>query len=158
MRTKKECMDYTVETNYLVHDGGTKFYETVLITSHTSDKAVLIKRYGPINKSRGGGTIIFKQGGIKNCRELCEKIVAEKRTLRSGKGKYVGTKGNHGLQRSPKEVFAAQDLQAAISAHYNDQDIARQVAAYFPAVLDMAPTPACPPEPEPVRDASWGTW
>lgn len=154
-------MSYRVETTYLVHDGGTKFYETVLIVSDGTAGAMLIKRYGPLNKLGGGGQTIVETGGASSCRDANFRILAEKKAMRSGKGQYVKTDGNYGLQRQEIQHFQTDDgLKRDVGLHYYDQDIAKQMSDFFSPTSAAAAAPAVVTlsEPEPVRDERWGSW
>lgn len=157
-------MTYKIETNYLEHDGGTKFYETVLI-SEDGGPAILVKRYGSIDKKMGGGQTIIDRGNRNACVQGCMKILAEKTKLRPGKGQYVeADRILYGLHPHDQRNVNAFELEKAVTDHFNRSD-SDAIKSYFgitggapgAAVVKEEPAAAGPEEPI-IRDAHWGSW
>jgi hypothetical protein len=153
---------YKVEVEYLEHDGGTKFYETVLIKEH-SGPGILIKRYGAIDKKIGGGQTIIERGSHSVVDAAANKILTEKRK-RSSKGQYLNVAQlNFGLH-TVHNVFnvGADELAKRIADHYNRAD-SDAIQSYFgigasgAGVVKEEPAAAEPEEPI-IRDAHWGSW
>jgi hypothetical protein len=118
---------YQVALNYLEHDGGTKFYETVTITEQTAEgvagAAILLQRWGKIEANTGGGQVKIIRGSDGKVQGECSKILKEKTTPRAGKGVYkkasaptfgLGRKVISGHVRSLHEA----ELATAINEHY----------------------------------------
>jgi hypothetical protein len=153
---------YKVEVEYLEHDGGTKFYETVLIKEH-SGPGILIKRYGSIDKKMGGGQTLIERGSHIAVDQAARKILTEKRK-RSSKGQYVNVAHlNFGLHPL-HNVFnvGADELAQRVWDHYNRTD-SDTIQSYFgfsasgAGVVKEEPASAEPEEPI-IRDAHWGSW
>ena len=112
---------FTVKRTLLKHDGGTKFYETVLIeypgSPVTPECSMLIKRYGPVSKISGDGiTIVERYSNVSLGREATQKILDEKKKHRAGKGVYI----HLASVKSLDGVFDGNKLLDAVQAHYSD--------------------------------------
>lgn len=164
---------YQVTTEYLEHDGGSKFYETVLIAEENGP-AILIKRYGKIANKMGGGQTILERGDLRSREVERDKILADKRKLRAGKGQYRdAVRPTFGLHKiggktpsgKPKLIEEGA-LIGAIQAHFGASD-ARAITDYF-AITDISGDPDFAVEAQAVieeepaapieRGESWGSW
>lgn len=156
-----------VDTNYLVHEGGTKFYETVLITD-LSDRSLLIKRWGRIQDKLTGGQLKFHSGRRVTVEGETTKILNEKTTYKSdrSKGKYDITGANFGLHIVLHRDFDLEDVKRVLVAHYagnNGLEVESVFATFFDynkvgdqALQDEPMIKVIVPEP--LRDSSWGSW
>lgn len=164
---------FQVVRNYLVHSGGTKFYETILIVSKDAGvpgPAILIKRYGPQGKQRGGGQTLIERGTWRQMLKAQDEILAQKRKTRNG-GQYDPRSFDHGLHAKvfEKEMDAI-DLGKVIPHHYEDVKVRTAIEDYFDvagqAVMDGSMFEAAEvpegelaeDEPEPVRGPEWGSF
>lgn len=154
-------MTYKAEIEYLEHDGGTKFYETVVITEDAGP-GILIKRYGSIDKKMGGGQTIIERGSPNVVRASARKILDDKRKRRST-GQYVNAKMLDFGLHPVNNVFnlGPDELAKRVTQHFNFAD-ADAIKSYFgigsaSAVHQEEPAAAEPEEPI-IRDAHWGSW
>lgn len=155
-------MTYKIEVEYLEHDGGTKFYETVLILEDAGP-GLLVKRYGSIDKKMGGGQTIIERGSHSVVKAAAQKILADKRKRRST-GQYINASLlNFGIH-TVNGVFnlGADELAKRVKTHFNATDRVA-IYAYFGIeqdgknVVKEEPVAAEPEEPI-IRDAHWGSW
>lgn len=155
-------MTYKIETDYLEHDGGTKFYETVVI-HEDGGPAILIKRYGSVGLKMGGGQTLIERGSYSAMDQARQKILADKSKFRAGKGQYVrADRLDMGLHTAHNRQIGAKALAGGVARHFNGAD-GRAILSYFGItdvmtsdVVQEGPATA-PAEPE-VRDATWGSW
>lgn len=157
VRRKDEM--FKVTATYLAHDGGTKFYETVLISSQAGP-ALLIKRYGPIDKNRGGGQTIVERGDLNAMRASMRDILAQKTKTRPG-GVYRERGFSHGLHRDAYDIdLSASQLRDGVTEHYTSRDVRTAVTNYFDTVgqaqMDNEIVAEEPDAPEPIRGPEWG--
>jgi|GEM_PF-3317249 len=153
---------FNVKAHYLQHDGGTKFYETVLI-DEPNGPAMLIKRWGKINEMNGGGgQTKIERGSLSALRLERDKILVEKRKLRNG-GRYIDASSAYMLHsvRGPVD----EDKLKGWLKHYKDPTVQNAVMEYFRFTNDVEDIVAATgedvvveSEPEIERDASWGSW
>lgn len=155
-------MTYKIETDYLEHDGGTKFYETVLI-QEVEGAAMLIKRYGSISTKMGGGQTIIERGSYLEMDQSRRKILADKSRYRSGKGQYMRVdRPDMGMHAAHGHQISSKSLAGGVARHFNGTD-GRAIQSYFGIIWSNAdvvkeePVAAEPEEPI-IRDAHWGSW
>ncbi len=155
-------MTYKIETDYMEHDGGTKYYETVVI-HEDSGPAILIKRYGAIGTKMGGGQTIIERGSYSAMDQSRQKILADKSKFRSGKGQYVrADRLDMGLHTAHNRQISAKALVGGVARHFNGAD-GRAILSYF-GITDVMANDVVQEEPAPasaepvVRDAHWGSW
>jgi len=148
---------YVISTNYLEHQGGTKFYETVLIREE-GGPALLIKRWGSIALKNGGGQTKYERGSHAAVAHERARIINEK----MGKGYARGPATGRMHQANDAEIDAP-DLLGRAKSHYGSETT-EYIAEYFglrtdatAAVVEEAPAPQAP-EPEVERGESWGSW
>lgn len=156
---------YNVTGNYLLHDGGTKFYETIRIEADNGP-AMLIKRWGKASEfMNGGGQTKIHRGSASVVRAEEIKILEEKRKMRPGKGQYISRNaGGYGLHDMVNK-FTDGEVEARLS-HYSDPDVRSSIATYFnldannaaPVEQDIE-TEVEIEEPTPVeRGDNWASW
>lgn len=158
---------FSLCATYLQHSGGTKFYEAVLIKDKRGP-AMLIKRWGKITEGNtGGGQTKIEVGSYSALRDEYNKILAEKRRARSGKGQYLDSTvgfGIHGLS-DPNNV--KPETLIANLTHYADPNVRNRIDAHFGlgAINDVDDIVEATgedvnfePEPEPDRGTGWGSW
>lgn len=157
-----------VDTHYLLHEGGTKFYETVLLLDN-SGPAMLIKRYGKTEHARtGGGETIIERGTASAMMNSRTKIINEK--LRPAKGyidshKDMQTYGLHKLDANSggSGVHDLATVHDFAMQHYAKSDDIDAIDQHFGT---SSISPAAPPvsKAEPVFDAAidrgelWGSF
>lgn len=150
-------MTYNISTAYLEHDGGTKFYETVLIREDNGP-GLLIKRWGAIALKNGGGQTKYERGSHDVVVREEAKILSEKRR----KGYFDATKAGPLHTWSGRNDLDGARLEALAKQHYG-ADTQAYVSDYFGlngAGGIVSEEPPAPKEPEvPVeRGESWGSW
>lgn len=153
-------MTYSVKATYLQHDGGTKFYETVLI-HHKDGPTMLIKRWGKTNDFHtGGGQTKVERGNLSAMTAEEQKILAEKRKLRNG-GKYLDSSSVYGLHGIKGSIDNAT-LKARLT-HYQDRQVRDAVEVHF-GLGDVDDIVAATgedfvvEEPAIDRGSNWGSW
>lgn len=124
---------FKIKTNYLEHDGGTKFYETVMIGSDTDNQILLIKRYGSMKQKHGAGQVkIERYTDVKSAINAHIEILREKRAHRSGKGQYIDSAFPlHGLHTKANQAISAEALKDSLYRHYTDKDNSLAIINYF---------------------------
>ncbi len=150
---------FSVRTTYLEHDGGTKFYETVLILDSEQEGAMLIKRYGKIAQSSGAGQTLTERHSTQDeAKRENESILSEKQKYRSGKGQYVAKKDE-------TVQVDEQGLIGMMKLHYADPKALTAADSFFDLGLAMYEPvdddiveEGVPVEEPVVRDGNWGTW
>ena len=160
---------YEVKVDFLLHDGGTKFYETVLIQNDRTGKFMLLKRYGSMAKLVGGGTILIDDSPrLPFANAERNRILMEKRKIRSGKGQYNDELNKSGRVLTTNSVAGAT-LWDQILKHYDDRATRMLLDKHFNFTGDM--TVVVPDtlesdevvdeveEPAPiVRGTDWASW
>lgn len=160
---------YQVEVNFLKHNGGTKFYETVMISDHESELRALIKRYGPIGSfgPHRGATLIATRNATRSL--ATRSLAAEQGAVLYTKRYRRGDKGFYEDADNPSRclvsgVTAPADLLTMLNWHYKATD-AKTLITHFDLLsqdiqppakesateITEAPTPI-------VRVADWGIW
>lgn len=156
---------YDIRTRYLEHDGGTKFYETVLI--HESDgPAILIKRWGAITAKMGGGQFKMDKGSFAVCIDEEGKICREKEKLRPGKGRYSSApEPKLPMHKERGRSIDTGAMMRGVTDHYPALQ-AKQILNYFGlsiGVVDEDPDNDIVDEgidhpTEEERGSHWGSW
>lgn len=153
------------ESRYLVHESGTKFYETVIFLNADEKKFAVVKRWGKIGVAgTGGGEIIVDTHSMaRSAQAASEKIIEGKR--KRGYNFATSTHGFHGTNVAYKD---AGSFVAAVGRHYKLEGARREVlsAMYIDdktigddpnaAIIDDIVSET--PEPEPERDDNYGSW
>jgi predicted DNA-binding WGR domain protein len=149
-----------IGSDYLVHSGGTKFYEIVTFSNASEKTFVEVRRWGKIElaQSGGGQTQVLAHPTAADALDSARKQVRAKE-----RGDYDKKPGKFGLH----VANGTQTLGAAyraIGEHYADPELvasvrlktgsARDGAALEPAIDDLPKEPM----PEPDRGESWGSW
>lgn len=152
---------YTVQSAFLEHEGGSKFYEVVLIAGF--DKAVLIRRWAAVAKRMGGGQIKIECGSHIKMAASFSNIIEQKK-LPSHNYHVVPSPsfGMHPL--NGQDNVSVPTLDEALSRHYGVEDKGRIFVAMISmgmdsdAVVTASPGPSGLPEPDAAQDAHWGSW
>lgn len=152
---------FQVNAEYLRHDGGTKFYEAVLIREQ-GGQAMLIKRYGSIDKMNGGGQTLIERGSPFMMSAAYQKIIEEKSRMRPGKGRYEAAKLDWGVHKLDGMPVGAGLLGISLG-HWHDKDDRSAIYSYFNLGRDTTASGIStdidlPDEPEINRGAGWATW
>lgn len=149
-----------VKTVYLEHEGGTKFYECVLLQSADNRPAMLIKRWGPMGKKKGGGPTKIERGSGFQMRASFNKILAEKRAK-----SYLeaSTLSGYGLHCSNGIKVSTAALQSEAKKHYGDPVDANAIADHFGGFGGLVDEHGAAQrhavhEPEPDRGDAWGAF
>lgn len=147
-----------VNAIYMRHSGGTKFYEVVQFYNDQARRYVLVRRWGKMSaKVSGGETKIEWFASRHQCTIAAERIVSEK----AGRG-YHRESGDFGLHGIP--LVVVEEVQKALGIHYANKDAQDLILTQLGLNVSGAPhgwvleeeTPVA--QPEPVRDADWGSW
>ena len=148
------------ESRYLVHEGGTKFYETVVFHNADAKRFALVKRWGKTGATGGGEILVDTFTTARAAQAAGEKIIASK--MKRGYQVAANTHGFHGSDGPFKTVEA---FIAAVGKHYLVETSRRSVLAAM--MLDNADVPEVTeeneviseePTPEPERDEDFGSW
>lgn len=122
---------FEVWLDYLEHDGGTKFYETVVISELVNDgrvpgnPSILVQRWGKIEANTGGGQIKVVKGDLRTCTSERQKILNNKGRLKPGKGQYLSKASpSYGIGRvivtgpGSHTMMGEAELGVAMTEHY----------------------------------------
>jgi predicted DNA-binding WGR domain protein len=160
-----------VNSNYLVHSGGTKFYEIVQITNAPAKRFVEIRRWGKAELgARAGGQIQILEH--KSAGALADSAGRQLRTKQNkGYGGAVGASGNFGLHSLAGGMSGVtltdEDILKHLHKHFGDgEDRARiiEAAQIDPSgnveeTMDQSEFDVPKePQPEPDRGETWGSW
>ena len=157
-------MTYKVETEYLEHSGGTKFYELVMIQEEPDGPCILLKRFGKLADRIGGGQVQISRGNLNACADEYQKTLHAKRKGKSGQGQYASVeRPEYGLhKRDGKSIFGVV-LHKYAEEHYPSQHAASIFSYFDLKTEDYGEQPAdieaddAKPEAA-ATDASWGSW
>jgi predicted DNA-binding WGR domain protein len=149
----------TIGAEYLVHSGGTKYYEIVTFLNEAAKKFVEVRRWGPLAtaKSGGGQTQTLEHDTAAQALESVRKQLNVKR-----RKDYGDKPAAWGLHR----VTGNQSLGDAhnyVGVHYADAELVDElrVATGMAGTATRAePEPTQPEkrQPEPDRGEQWGSW
>lgn len=148
-----------VESVWMEHEGGTKFYETVLFTGD-SGLAMLVKRWGSMDKKQGGGQVKVHQGSAAEMRSEAAVIYNEKTSSKKG---YIANNALApaiSLHSMNTGAYAQDDIEARVRKHYlASTGIHSDFVSYFGSATPT-PAPAAPAAPEPQidRGSTWGSF
>jgi hypothetical protein len=146
-----------VDTNYLDHSGGTKFYETVRLVADDG-KAMLIKRYAKLEKAETGGETKIHRGDESLVREEEQKILADKTRGKNGERYEInGALRHHGLHKFTGKKVDWNTFVNAFNDHYSPSDFSA-ITHYFSDSVEVSPVMNAQPEPEFDRGADWGAF
>lgn len=150
-----------IESRYLAHEGGTKFYEVIQLYDVDRKRFVLVRRWGKVVMRNGGGdTKVESFGDLRRCQQAAGRILVEK-NKRGYARAAAGIGGLHVVERIRSDK-AAQEL----SGHYNDRATVSQILSMLglddemssPKFENVIIQEGFELRPEPVRDADWGSW
>lgn len=151
-----------VGTDYLAHEGGTKFYEVIRFYNVDAKKFVLVKRWGKTSGAPGGGEC--KVETFTSQRQLesnADKIITSKK----GRG-YVSASSTHGFNALGRSYKSGEDFYAALKKHYTTHAPISEILIGMGITELESGTVSEPeneiisetPTPEPDRDEDYGSW
>ena len=148
---------------FLQHEEGTKYYEVVTLWNHDSEQGVLVKRWGKQSSA-------FSIGGELKVQPFADerKLSADAHEVINAKLKrgYKNADSPHGLHLSINLIYGASRVIDQVVSHYGSEesyDIYKHLGTekfiFGVGETDDVDDVVCEePPPEPVRDASWGSW
>lgn len=162
------------EGTFLMHEGGTKFYEVMLLHTVEHSMHLLIKRWGKTSAIHGGGEIQIAQfPNARKAQSAADTLISQKRSRgyeRQG-GATIGLHGYGG------EITggSAGNIHGLLAAHYGKLNAAAIVREFAPELAhelrgreitgvwidelgDVVSEGAKEPAPEPERGEGWGSW
>lgn len=150
-----------VESCWLAHEGGTKFYETVSLSNPDAKKFALVKRWGKMAAADGGGECKVETFATKRALDLAAGKTV---TGKQGRG-YNLASSNHGFHGVGVSYNRAEDFNDALSKHYSSGGAMSEILVAM-AIEDLEPRPEIEenevvseePTPEPERGETWGSW
>jgi len=158
---------YYVNSKFLVHDSGSKFYEAIQITENKTGRSILIKRWGAIGLYVGGGQTKIERGTQGEMAKAFMLIINEKKAYRSGKGKYIEEDRMFGIHKAVavRNKIIAETFDRNLT-HWSDRGTRDAIANYFGSDVEdiVAVTDQDfevvieEPEPEPDRGENWASW
>jgi predicted DNA-binding WGR domain protein len=149
----------STETMFMLHSGGTKFYEITLINAADLKTFLVVKRWGKIEAIKGGGEVqVLDYSTPRTALQAAEKLKNDKE-----KRGYQLKDPTHGLGGN----FAASgtaDILSAIKGHYTKHW--PMVIQHLGLIDDSSPANddddegivSEQPLPEPDRGDTWGSW
>ena len=149
-----------VQATYLVHAGGTKFYEVIAFSNVDAKKFTLVKRWGKLAAADGGGECkVETYSTQRKLEEAAGKIISSKQ----GRDYGIATSA-HGFNPMGVSYNRAEDFNDALSRHYSSGGAVAEVLIGM-GIEDLAPREweenevvSETPEPEPERDEDYGSW
>jgi predicted DNA-binding WGR domain protein len=149
----------TIGAEYLVHSGGTKYYEIVTFLNEDSKKFVEVRRWGAMVTARSGGgqTSILAHDTAAQALESCKKQLRAKRA----KG-YEDKPAKFGVHQHTGSQSLG-DAYRGIGEHYADAEMVGSLrvatgSATFGDETEVEPVQPEKRRPEPDRGESWGSW
>lgn len=149
------------ESLYLVHESGTKFYETVIFHNADAKRFALVKRWGKVLSGDGGNGEILTESftTARQAQAAAEKIIASKR-----KRGYKPAASTHGFHNASGPFTTPEAVVASVGKHYSSPGSRSAVLATM--LLEGEDIPVMEeneviseePTPEPERDADFGSW
>lgn len=152
------------ESRYMVHESGTKFYETVTFINAEAKLFATVKRWGKIAAAPGGGEVLVDEASsARAATSAAEKVIESKR--KRGYSLASSTHGFHALSTSYK---TEEEFVAAVKKHYTSGVHQSVVLSSMGIpdggmVVNARPDDADDivseePAPEPDRDDTYGSW
>lgn len=160
------------ELSFLVHEGGTKFYEVARFSCVDTRRHVVVRRWSKIaGKSNGGGEIKIEIFDNLTTASRSARQVLDSKTKPSKSG---GAYSLHSLATGlgdGVDEFEHDMLPAVLRVHYGPQTALSILTNLGLADADArdeedreetdrlsAQMKARTPKPEPVRAADWNSW
>lgn len=155
----------STETMFMLHEGGTKFYEITLLNAADLGKFLVIRRWGKIGARSTGGEIQIATHATPRAALLDAEKLKNDKTKR---GYYIKD-ATHGFG-ARFSATGTDDILNAIKRHYvthwpmvvqhlgMDGDKITGKSADFMVVDEMADIVVEEPAPEPERGENWGSW
>lgn len=153
-------MEILIEPKYMVHEGGTKFYEVVQFYHVALHRYVLAFRWGKLSDFQGGGaTKIEIHTDARKCQDAARKKIKDK--SHRGYREVVEVFGLHGINKVDADL-----LPLKLGAHYDDKGVIEGVMSrlgldsIYAQVVETIDTDGDISDDimEPVRSNDWGSW
>jgi hypothetical protein len=152
----------TVESELMVHEGGTKFYEIITFGSVEKETYLEVRRWGKtLYMRRGGGqTSVIKHRTLADMLDSARKQGGAKH-----KGGYQRDNSSKFGLIDGKDSFTQDEFLSQLSSglHYEDASLIARLISEL-AVDAKAAEPTVKPVTEPVfepsvdRGEAWGSW
>jgi predicted DNA-binding WGR domain protein len=141
------------------HQGGTKFYETVLMVGNhgaLTGASMLIKRWGRLDQKKGGGQTKIERGSTAAVKASRDKIHREK--IAKGYSNSSNLNG-HGLHAAHSHEVGVERLLEYAHLHYHSPEEFKAISDHFGAGMAFPlPESVREPEVEVDRGESWGAF
>lgn len=151
------------EGTLLMHEGGTKFYETMLLHIPDAGQHFFIKRWGKTSALSAGGEIqLVELPNARKAQAAAHTVIKQKEGRGYAKrGVAIGLHGYGGtIDRS--------NVEAQLTTHYGAANAALILREFIPelrgtqasgTIIDEASDIVSEePAPEPERGDTWGSW
>lgn len=148
-------MKIHIESKFLAHEGGTKFYEVVEFWNTEQSKYVVVKRWGA-NGSVGQKSIeAFSV--LRKAQQHADKTISSK--VSRGYEITPSSYGLHGIGASEVSVDDGA-INRLVRDHYGSGEEILEELGLFEREIDPDEGEIVyeEPEPEPERGEEWGSW
>ena len=147
-------MTLHIQSTYMDHSGGTKFYEAVLVSGES--RSMLIKRWGKVELRKGGGETMVMVDTPGACAREYASIVAAKKKRGYSQNTSMNGYGLHmGAKSGPQALH--DTVYGWAASHYANEAITQQMRDTFGGEI---PAPAAPFNPPIVNEShlneGWG--
>ena len=146
-------IDISIRERYADHEGGTKFYRSMLISSSSSPYAVVLNNFGPKDKT----------GQFQLLKMTRDEAIKKYTSIIDSK-----TKRGYRFKAAPESKFNDEEFEETGHAVTTAGDHLRDAIAYIRTGFEDIAPPAKPEagrnrkpkvvEPEPDRGPMWGSW
>lgn len=151
------------EGTLLMHEGGTKFYETMVFHAADHGQHLLVKRWGKTSAMSGGGEIqILSHPNARKAQAAADNVIRQKegrgyakRGVAIGLHGYGGTIDSSNLAQLLKTHYGTDNAQA-ILREFMDELRGTQITGVWVDEADSIVSEE--PAPEPERGETWGSW
>ena len=151
------------EGTLLMHEGGTKFYETMVFHAPDAGQHILVRRWGKESALTAGGEIKFVVlPNARKAQSAAHTVITQK----EGRG-YEKRSTFHGLH-GYGGIIDRSNLESLLRAHYGAANAKLILNEFIPelrgtqvtgAIIDEADDIVIEePAPEPERGETWGSW
>lgn len=151
------------EGTLLMHEGGTKFYETMLFHIPDAGQHFLVKRWGKTSALSAGGEIQFSIfPNARKAQAAAQTVIRQKEGRGySKRGVAIGLHGYGG-------TIDNSNVQAQLTTHYGAVNATLILREFIPELRRTQATGIIidelddivseEPAPEPERGETWGSW
>jgi predicted DNA-binding WGR domain protein len=169
-------MKVAVNSRYMLHESGTKFYEIVTFSSEAMKRYVSVRRWGKISARSGGGEVKHESfGSAKQQSAAAHKLQAEKCNPKKTGGPYKPSDAKALVIPSGVHEFQHDMLDEVLRKHYSYSAIGDHVLKQLniggqaDEVSDEASDADLDhlfgkdkkivvPKVEPIRAQDWASW